>query len=55
MQDMDPSETLTERTRITNLQLKREMLALAMDVSAACPGTLHTDYILHKDDVVLGR
>ena len=45
MQEMDPSE------RVTNLRLKREMLVLAMNVSAACPGTLHKDYIQHKDEL----
>ena len=40
MQVMDPSD------RMTNVRLKRQMLALAMDVSAACPCTLHTDYIV---------
>ena len=42
---MDPSD------RMTNLRLKRQMLALAMDVSAACPGTLHTDYIVRGADL----
>ena len=37
--------------RMTNLRLKREISALAKDVSTACPGTLHTDYILHKDEL----
>ena len=26
-------------------------LSAAMNLSAACPGTLHTDYIVHKDDL----
>ena len=45
MQEMDPSD------RMTNVRLKRQMLALAMDVSAACPGTLHTDYIVRGADL----
>ena len=42
---MDPSD------RRTNLRLKREMLVLAMDVSAACPGTNLNNYFLHKDEL----
>ena len=45
MQEMDPSD------RMTNVRLKRQMLALAMDVSAACPGTLNTDYIVLGADL----
>ena len=45
MQEMDPSD------RMTNLRLKLQMLALAMDVSAACPGTVHTDYIVRGADL----
>ena len=45
MQEMDPSD------RMTNVRLNRQMLALVMDVSAACPGTLHTDYIVRGADL----
>ena len=45
MQEVDPSD------RMTNVRLKRQMLALAMDVSAACPGTVHTDYIVRGADL----